>query len=264
MKAVLNKALILLLVTVSYPLHAGEPVISIIIDDMGDRLTLGRRAINLPGVMTYAFLPQTPHAKSLAEQAHEQHKQVMLHQPMAAQSHRKMGPGGIRDAMTAEQLDKVLSNNLASVPYAEGINNHMGSLLTQHQQMMDMFMHSLARHGHLFFVDSRTTSASVALEKARKMGIASTTRDIFLDHHKSIDFINQQIDALIERSKHKGYALAIGHPYRETLEVLEARLPLLQEQGIRMIKVSDYITRKHQERLTWHESSSPLHKVVKN
>lgn len=246
------------------PVVRAEATISIIIDDMGDRLTLGRRAVNLSGVMTYAFLPHAPHSKSLAEQAHEQQKQVMLHQPMAAQSHRKMGRGGLEQAMSSEQLEKLLTDNLASVPYAEGINNHMGSLLTQQKAMMDMLMHSLARRGNLFFVDSRTTSASVALQQARENGISSTTRDIFLDHTKSVDAIHQQLDALISKAKRHGSALAIGHPYRETLEVLEARIPLLQEQGIRMVKTSDYISHKHQEKLTWQTSLSPSPRVVKN
>ena len=263
MKRGLRNTLLALLVMAS-PASYAETTISIIIDDMGDRLTLGRRAVNLPGVMTYAFLPHAPHSKSLAEKAYEQNKQVMLHQPMAAQSHRKLGRGGLNESMTAEQMNKILNENLASVPHAEGINNHMGSLLTQQKAMMEMFMQTLAQRGNLFFVDSRTTSASVALQEARESGVASTTRDIFLDHTKSVDVINKQIDALIEKAKRKGHALAIGHPYLETLEVLEARIPLLQEQGINMVKASDYIQQKYEEKLTWQTSLSPSPRVVKN
>lgn len=251
------------LVLASPRLHA-EVTISIIIDDMGDRLTLGRRAVNLPGVMTYAFLPHAPHSKSLAEEAHEQNKQVMLHQPMTAQSYRKMGRGGMEEHLTAGQLEKILADNLASIPHAAGVNNHMGSLLTQRSELMDMLMSSIARRGNLFFVDSRTTSASVALKQARENGIASTTRDVFLDNTRAIDMINNQVDALVARAKRKGFALAIGHPYRETLEVLEARIPLLQEQGINMVKASDYIQHKYQEKLTWQTSLSPSPRVAKN
>lgn len=255
---------ILLVAVLIGPRVQAETTISIIIDDMGDRLSLGRRAVNLHGVMTYAFLPHAPHSRSLAEQAHEQNKQVMLHQPMSAQSHRKLGRGGLEESITAEQLEKILADNLASIPHAAGINNHMGSLLTQHSDMMSIFMEAIARRGNLFFVDSRTTSASVALKQARENGIASTTRDVFLDNSKSVDTINAQVDALIARAKRKGYALAIGHPYRETLEVLEARLPLLQEQGIKMVNASDYINNKYQEKLTWQTSLSPSPRVVKN
>jgi len=263
MSRCLTFALLLTLALASSMVRA-EATISIIIDDMGDRLTLGRRAVNLSGVMTYAFLPHAPHSKSLAEQAHGQQKQVMLHQPMAAQSHRKLGRGGFHQTMSSEQLEKLLTDNLASVPHAEGINNHMGSLLTQQKSMMGMLMHSLARRGNLFFVDSRTTSASVALQQARENGVSSTTRDIFLDHTKSVDMINQQLDALIAKAKRKGYAMAIGHPYRETMEVLEARIPLLQEQGVKMVKASDYIAHKYREKLSWQTSSSPSLRVVKN
>lgn len=255
---------ILILVTLYLPVVHAASVISIIIDDMGNRLELGRRAVALPGVMTYAFLPHAPHSKYLATRVHEQHKQVMLHQPMMAESHRRMGPGGLSPGMTAVQVARVLAGNLASVPYVEGINNHMGSLLTQQKTMMDMFMHMLAKRGRLFFIDSRTTSASVALLEARQNGIASTSRDVFLDNNRSPELINQQLERLVSKAQHHGYALAIGHPYPETLEVLADRLPELQAQGIKMVKASVYITDKAQQRYLWQASLSHSHKVVKN
>ena len=263
MRRNLNYILIFLLVLASQAVRA-EATVSIIIDDMGDRLALGRRAVNLPGILTYAFLPHAPHSKFLAEQAHEQQKQVMLHQPMSAESHRKMGPGGLNQGMNGAELATILADNLASVPYAEGVNNHMGSLLTQQKPVMDIFMHLLAQHGNLFFVDSRTTSASVALTEARVNDVASTSRDIFLDNTRSVEMINRQLDALIKKAKTKGFALAIGHPYRETLEVLEERLPLLHEQGINLVRASDYIARKYKEKFSWQTSLSPSHRVVKN
>lgn len=256
-------AVLILLALASPVLHA-EATISIIIDDMGYRLALGRRAVNLPGVMTYAFLPHAPHSKYLAQKVHEQHKQVMLHQPMTAESHRNMGPGGLDEGMNAVQLARVLAGNLASVPYVEGINNHMGSLLTQQKSMMDLFMHALAKRGRLFFIDSRTTSASVALIEARENGIASTSRDVFLDDDRSPALINHQLDILVSKAQRKGYALAIGHPYPETLQVLETRLPQLHERGIQMVKASVYIADKYQKRFLWQASLSPSPRVVKN
>ncbi|MFO7603827.1 MAG: divergent polysaccharide deacetylase family protein [Gammaproteobacteria bacterium] len=254
----------MLVLVLAAPLAHAGPVISIIIDDLGEHLALGQRAIELPGVMTYAVLPYATHTRLLAQQAHARHKQVMLHQPMAAQSERKLGRGALQADTSAEQLEQILAANLAAVPHAEGINNHMGSLLTAQETMMATFMHAVARRGNLFFIDSRTTSASVALQQARENGIASTTRDVFLDNSKSIEAIHQQIDTLIARAQRKGHALAIGHPYRETLEALEARLPLLQAQGIQMVRASDYILHKYKEKLTWQTSLSPSPRVVKN
>ena len=168
------------------------------------------------------------------------------------------------EGMNAVQLARVLAGNLASVPYVEGINNHMGSLLTQQKSMMDLFMHALAKRGRLFFIDSRTTSASVALVEARENGIASTSRDVFLDDDRSPALINHQLDLLVRKAQRKGYALAIGHPYPETLQVLETRLPQLQARGIQMVKASVYIADKYQKRFLWQASLSPSPRVVKN
>ncbi len=255
---------IFFLLALTSPVLYAEATISIIIDDMGYRLALGRRAVNLPGVMTYAFLPHAPHSKFLAKKVHAQHKQVMLHQPMTAESHRNMGPGGLDMGMNAAQLASVLAGNLASVPYVEGVNNHMGSLLTQQKSIMDLFMQTLARRGQLFFIDSRTTSASVALMEARENGIASASRDVFLDDDRSPLMINRQLDILVRKARRRGYALAIGHPYPETVDVLEARLPQLQAEGIQMVKASVYIADKDQKRLLWQASLSPSPRAVKN
>lgn len=225
------------------------PAISIIIDDMGYRLNSGARAINLPGAITYSFLPHAPHAISLSKSANQQSKEVMLHLPMQAESKKNLGPGGLTENMTEQEFVTVLESNIESIPYVKGFNNHMGSLLTKSHFWMTKLMREMATDKNLFFVDSRTTSGSVAMEAAQAEGLQSITRDIFIDHEESDNFIHHQLKRLIRRAKRKGTALAIAHPKKITLSILENWLPTLKEQGITLVPVSTLIELKKQKRI---------------
>jgi len=226
-----------------------QPAISIIIDDMGYRLKSGHRAVELPGAVTYSFLPHAPHANELSQIAHKQNKEVMLHLPMEAEGGKKLGPGGLTECMTEKKFAKVLESNIQSIPHISGFNNHMGSLLTKSQLWMTRLMREVATDKKLFFVDSKTTSESVALKTAREEGLKSIKRDIFIDHEDSAEFINKQLKKLIRRAQRKGTALAIAHPKKLTLAILEKWLPELEAKGIKLVPVSTLITLQQQRRL---------------
>jgi hypothetical protein len=230
-------------------LDFNKPAISIIIDDMGYRLKSGHRAVNLPGAITYSFLPHSPHSNQLSQLAYEKNKEVMLHLPMEAESGKKLGPGGLTEDMTEKKFVEVLASNIESVPHANGFNNHMGSLLTKSQLWMTILMREMATDKNLFFVDSKTTSGSVALKVAREQGLQSIKRDIFIDHEESRKFILKQLRKLIKKSKRNGTALAIAHPKKITLSVLEEWLPELEAQGIQLVSVSKLISLQQQRKV---------------
>ena len=226
-----------------------KPAISIIIDDMGYRLKSGNRAVNLPGAIAYSFLPHSPHASSLSQLAYQHNKEIMLHLPMEAMSGKELGPGGLTQCMTEQKFSKVLEANIKSIPYISGFNNHMGSLLTGSAVWMKKLMRQVATTNNLFFVDSKTTSESVALKIAKSEGVKSIQRDIFIDHVESEQFILKQLDLLIKRAKRKGTALAIAHPKKVTLAILEKWLPQLEAKGIQLVPVSTLITLQQQRKL---------------
>jgi polysaccharide deacetylase 2 family uncharacterized protein YibQ len=128
---------------------------------------------------------------------------------------------------------------------------------------METVMKAAYRPG-LYFIDSRTTSDSVALKHAKNAGIYSATRDIFLDHFKTREFITSQLEKLVKRAKKKGTAIAIGHPYKLTMNILEQWLPQAEQHGVKLVSVSELIQLREQRRLAWQESSSRLPKAVKN
>lgn len=242
-----------------------SPHIAIIIDDLGYQYRQSREALTLPGAVTFAFLPHTPHAERLARLAHQQAKEVMLHLPMESVESRTLGPGGVTLDMTEYQFKSIVLRGLKSVPYAVGINNHMGSLLTRHPLPMAWLMEAMIEWERtLYFVDSRTTLGSVAPLIASEYAVHWMERDVFLDARpRDAAFVHSQFEQLVNKAQAQGGAIGIAHPYPETLSVLKERIDSLPELGIQLVPVSALLKLRFGNR-SWHASSSPSLKVVKN
>lgn len=224
---------------------AVAPAVSIIIDDLGHRLDQDLRAISLDGAVTCAFLPRSPHARRLATLAHARGKEIMLHLPMQAVGGQALDDGGLRVTMSRSQFANLVHEGLQAVPYVRGVNNHMGSLLTQYPTRMQWLMEELKQHdGRLYFVDSFTTFQSVAYTVAAENKLPSIRRDIFLDNRRDPAFIAGQFELLIQRARENGTAIAIGHPHPETMAFLEANLDRLEALGIELLPVSELIMRR--------------------
>ena len=241
----------LLLIVFCYPLWSAadsiEPAaITIIIDDLGYNLNQGMRAVALPGPVTFAVLPYSPHSKKLAEAAHNRDKEVMLHMPMDNGSGLSPGPGVLTAKQDQTTFRQQLEQAIQAIPHLQGINNHMGSSLTQNTQRMKWVMASL-KNRSLYFVDSRTTALSVAGATARRQHIPSLERDVFLDHDPTPAAIDKQFKRLIKLAKKQGSAVAIGHPYPSTLGYLENVIPKLDAMGIFLVSPSGLLMLKQAE-----------------
>jgi polysaccharide deacetylase 2 family uncharacterized protein YibQ len=234
--------------------------IALIIDDMGNQLRAGERALELPGPVTYSFLPQTPFAWQLAIKAHEQNKEVMLHLPMESDLGNRLGKGALTLDMPKAYFLETLKRDIASVPYLSGVNNHMGSLLTRDPTAMRWLMLELRQQG-LYFIDSRTTDATIAERVAQRNLVANARRDVFLDNVPEETKIQKQLQKLLAAARKKGEAIGIAHPYAATLSVLQKELPKLKQQGIELVPVSEITEDRSQK---WHASSSPSPRGVKN
>ena len=215
--------------------------IGLIIDDMGYRYQSGKRAINLPANITYSFLPYAPHARKLANLANSKQKEIMLHIPMEATNGKKLGPGGLTLNMPKSVFDLEVAHNLSAIPHFKGVNNHMGSLLTQQTVQMKWLMEKLAEQ-EIYFVDSRTSVKSKALKAAREFGIRSETRDIFVDHDLSIKAMREQLKQAMVIAKRRGSAVVIAHPFPETMHVLEQWLPEAKQQGYEFVYMSNLLS----------------------
>lgn len=238
------------------------PKIAIIIDDVGNDYAAAREILTLPLGVTVSILPQLQHSRIIAREAHQQGREIMLHQPMQAINHRRLGPGGLTLQHSRTDIERVLEENLLSVPHVSGINNHMGSLLTRNPDSMGWVM-TVLQQRQLFFIDSRTDVRTHAEKAARAAGLETARRDVFIDNDTSPDAIRAQLRDLLRLARRRGSAIAIGHPYPETLAVLKALLPTWQAQGVQLLPASKVIDYQRSPD-SWHASSSLLPKVAKN
>ncbi|MFP5307262.1 MAG: divergent polysaccharide deacetylase family protein [Gammaproteobacteria bacterium] len=228
--------------------QAGAPLISIVIDDLGDSWAEGRAAIGLPGAVACAFLPESPHTPRLAGLAHAAGKEVLVHLPLEP-SAGAVHPLALRMQEPAVLRSGALERLLAAVPHAVGVNNHQGSRATASRGTMHWLMRELSQRGTAYFIDSMTTPESVAYPMARAYGIPATRRRVFLDHERGAQATRREFSRLIELARRTGGALAIGHPYPETLAVLSELLPQLDRLGVSLVAPSQLISNTEQRLL---------------
>jgi polysaccharide deacetylase 2 family uncharacterized protein YibQ len=214
--------------------------VALIIDDMGNSLEVLGELLNLRQPVTIAVLPYSDHAGETARIAHENNLEVLLHLPLESLNNHDASSdsqGIILAGMTPEEIVQSFEDCLARVPYADGVNNHMGSKFTADRSLMRTLLIPLRDRG-LFFVDSRTTAQTVAYAEAIRMGVPAVERNVFLDADADRGRIRSRIVELFKLAQKKGRAVGIGHPYPETLEALRTDLHLFENYGLEVVPVS--------------------------
>jgi len=233
----------LCLLLASATLATGSPRIAIIIDDLGYRLDAGRRAIDLPGPLTFAVLPGTPRAEALANEAFLSGKEVLLHLPLQAKPNDPVQePLGINLDMSRKEFKETFEQALASVPHAIGVNSHRGSLLTRHPGHMQWLMEEIQARENLFFIDSYTTHESVALKIASETGVKARKRDVFLDPDSKPETVAREFARMKRLADKRGSIVVIGHPHDATLALLEQELPKLADAGYELVTISKLVS----------------------
>lgn len=209
------------------PAGDGRPRVAIIIDDMGFRQQAGEQLLALPIPLSFAFLPYGPYTKSLAEKARLKGRDVLLHLPMEPiDSKQDPGPGALYTFMNTKTMAMIFERDLAAVPGAMGVNNHMGSRFTENREAMASVLEMVRQH-KLFFLDSVTSKDSVGASLAVALGVKTARRHVFLDHEQDRQKIKAQLQRLLRLARENGQAVAIGHPHPETLAVLKEELATL-------------------------------------
>jgi hypothetical protein len=214
------------------------PRIAIIIDDIGYSSSQAKRFLDLGVPVTFAILPKLEKSLDLACEIHARGHEIMLHQPMEPQdSHLNPGPGAIFVGYRSERIKDVVQENIAAIPYASGVNNHMGSRLTECQREMQAVLNVVEKHD-LFFVDSLTSTQSVAYREASKRQLPSARRNVFLDHYRGEDQILYQLLQLEIHARSHGSAVGIGHPYPETARAMARYLAAPHNPGKYLVHMS--------------------------
>lgn len=243
---------------VVFAAEALAPRMVLILDDLGANAAQGEAALALTGPVTYAVLPFTPDATDFSLNANAaESKEVILHAPMANLANLPLGPGGLYSHQSETEFKQTLNRNLDSLPMVQGLNNHMGSLLTQHEQAMHWVM-DVAGERDLFYIDSRTTAETKAADIARQTNIPVLERHVFLDHQVELEAIEKQFLRAIDLAIETGGVVVIGHPYPETLEYLKKGLPLLDELGIQRVTASAFLKQEADLKKLNHQFRVPM------
>jgi uncharacterized protein len=222
------------------PSHKG-PRLAIILDDMGNDRVAADSLLALPFPLTLSVLPHLPLSTEIADEASRRGDEVMLHLPMQPDSETTPSEAiELRLGMPGGEVRSVLAGMLETVPHASGVNNHEGSKATADSKLMDALMPVLRDRG-LFFIDSRTTASTVAYDTARRYGVRTASRKVFLDDSLENKAIREQVDLAERDAEHDGEAIAIGHPHPETIAVLREMLPRLKRQGVQLVFASDLV-----------------------
>jgi polysaccharide deacetylase 2 family uncharacterized protein YibQ len=219
----------------------GRPRLAILVDDLGNDEAAVDRIASWRFPISVAILPALPGSSRAARHLEQSGKEVLLHLPMEPKGYPEVrpGPGVVLTSQSDQEIVQVLESDLASVPGAVGVNNHMGSVATADPRVMKSIADVLARRG-LFFVDSRTTDATVARDAAERAGVRSASRRVFLDDAPAEDAIRRQLDQAVARARAEGSAIAIGHPHASTLAVLQREMPRLAGE-VRLVRVGELV-----------------------
>lgn len=215
--------------------------LAIILDDLGSDPRAAEAIFELPYPLTVSVLPDHEHSGEIAQEAQRRGYQVMLHLPMQAIGNEKAEARELRPGMPEAQVSRLVDEFLRNVPGAVGVNNHQGSEATSDSTLMSELMPVL-RDRHLFYIDSRTTAATVAYDSARNSRLPSAFRNVpFLDDVAEVGAVEKQLELAFRGAREKGEAVAIGHPHPATLQALREVLPKAQSEGVRLTFASELV-----------------------
>lgn len=219
----------------------GANKVALIVDDMGYSLEAINELCNIGQPLTVAIIPYSPLASEIAAISTQHDLEVILHLPLEAiNNENDRSKGMITADMSEAEVITVLEKDLDQVPYIQGVNNHMGSKITANSKLMNIILERL-KERDLFFIDSRTTSSSVAYDMAQSLNIPSAYRHVFLDGEPNENYIKGQLMELFRRAQKNGFALGICHPIKETLKVLKENFQLVDEYGLEPVFASQIV-----------------------
>ena len=229
------------IVTRVTPTSTAGARLAIIIDDLGSDRAAAQAIFALGYHLTLSVLPNHEHSMDIAKEAHRLGFEVMLHLPMQSVANETPEAQELHPGMPASEVAALVDRFLQNVPDVAGVNNHQGSQATADAELMDELMPVL-RDRHLFYVDSRTTAATVAYDTAQDFGVPSAFRNVpFLDDVAEVATVREQLQLALRAAREKGPVVAIGHPHASTLQALGEVLPRAQKLGVHLVLASELV-----------------------
>jgi uncharacterized protein len=219
----------------------GQARLAVLLDDLGNDRGAADEVFALRVPITISVLPFHPHSEEIAKEARQHGCEVMLHLPMQSVANESPEQQELRPGLTPDQVRMAVEEMLDAVPEADGVNNHQGSQATADHALMNELMLVLKDEG-VFYVDSRTTAATVAFDAAKRAGVRTAFRNVpFLDDVQNTEAVKRQLQLAIQGARRKGEAIAIGHPHSATLYALREVLPQAKKEGVQLVVVSELV-----------------------
>lgn len=197
------------------------------IDDFGYRPHNENQILAMPTAISIAVLPNAPYARDMALKAHQQGREILIHLPMAPMGKQPLEKDTLRPEMSSEEIERIIRQAVNNVPYAVGLNNHMGSAMTSSLPGMQKVMQALNAY-QLYFLDSMTIGSSQSIPAAAGTQVKVIKRKVFLDDTQNEADIRTQFNRAVQLARRTGSAIAIGHPHPATIKVLQQMLPTLE------------------------------------
>ena len=222
------------------PYFGREPVIAIVIDDMGvsHRRTANISSLDYP--LTSSFLTYASNLRPQIAAAERAGHEIIAHLPMEPKDSMNVSPDVLTVKMNEKQVAEGLNGMLDKFPGIAGVNNHMGSRFTEDAERMDVVMKELEKRG-LFFLDSKTTPHSAGEKAAKDNRVRYVSRNVFLDNEDKFDYVMRQLRQTEAIARKNGYAVAIGHPKEQTYNALKVWLPTLKSRNLRLVHLSEIV-----------------------
>ncbi len=216
--------------------------IALIIDDFGyfDN-DLSDSFFNLPKEITFSVIPGHQFSKILARKIDKLNHNLLIHLPMEPIDYKGDEKQYIiMTEMNSYEIENRIDKAINDLPQAIGINNHMGSKSTSDLVTMNKVANTI-KNKDLLFVDSFTFKNSIAYKVMKKHDIPTAKRDIFIDNENDSEYISQQIDKLVQLAIKNGKAIGIGHGRKNTLLMLQKKIPDIISNGIVLVSISEYL-----------------------
>jgi uncharacterized protein len=209
--------------------------LAIVIDDFGNNMKGTEEMLDLPISMTVAVMPFLSTTSRDAKLAHDKGHEVIVHLPMEPKKGKKswLGPGAITSDLSDKEVRQRVERAIKSVPFAVGMNHHMGSKVTEDERIMRIVL-EICREKGLYYLDSKTTSNSVIGKIADELSVPHLENDLFFDHIYTAQYINKQALSLMEQLNESEQLIAIGHvgiTGEKVVEVLKVYIPLYEKQA---------------------------------
>jgi polysaccharide deacetylase 2 family uncharacterized protein YibQ len=224
------------------PLKAPRGSVAIVVDDMGSSMKEVQELVAIKLPLTFAIIPGLARSRSVAEYAHAQGREVMLHIPMEPQGYpaQRVESNALLLSTSAEEIDSRLQGFFRDIPYVVGANNHMGSRFTENEEQMARVLAVMKEKG-VFFLDSKTSARSVGQKVAARMGVKTASRNIFLDNVQDVAAIRKELNAAARMAGKRGAVIAICHPHPETIQALREAMPQLSRDGTVFVNVRELV-----------------------